>query len=63
MDSPWFADGEAEKLTSRDQAGNLTYFRGDQGIEVIRGLPGINVISDAEETLQEVLLDFTPPGH
>jgi hypothetical protein len=36
---------------SRDQAGNLTYVGGDQRIEVIRGLPVINVISGAEEVL------------
>jgi hypothetical protein len=36
---------------SRDQAGNLTYLGGDQRIEVIRGLPVINVITGAEEAL------------
>ena len=36
---------------SRDQAGTLTYLGGDQRIEVIRGLPVINVITGAEEAL------------
>ena len=36
---------------SRDQAGNLTFLAGDQRIEVIRGLPVINVITGAEEAL------------
>jgi hypothetical protein len=36
---------------SRDEAGNLTHVGGDQRIELIRGLPVINVISGAEEAL------------
>jgi hypothetical protein len=36
---------------SRDQAGNLTYVGGEQRLEVIRGLPVINVITGAEEVL------------